>query len=1040
MKHPIQFIDQILFVRSAISRRRCRRGTLVLCSLTCLALLPVARAQGPLTSTSNTANGPGLDTKDRREKQQQEFLRQHTDATGRVRPDLWRKGVEQIMRMVVAPRVPVTPSGLIGGVWTQIGPAPLLKDSDPIKGYSGEVTDIAIDPRNTTDQVIYIATNDGGIWKSTDGGTSWTPKTDFMPSLSMGAVALDPSNPSIVYAGTGNFFNNGFFNAIGIYRSGDSGETWTSINPGNIFNNIGINRIVVPTPNTVLVGTNNGLYRSSNGGLSFGVPFFAGSFISDLKLDTASSLTVYAAVQRRGIFRSTDGGATFPASDNLFNNPGAPTAGTYFNVHFDQSTLLDNQTLYATVEFDSTTLKLFKSTNGGASWTQMMASGLSGFQFGYDDTVGVDPQDPSRLYIGLVLLFRSTDGGGSFTYVLGPVHPDFHAIALSPRSHFGGNPKTPVYVGNDGGIATSTNGGDNFKNINDRIATLLFRQIDIGRGSPANNAFTYGGMQDNAVAVRRAGFPPLEWHQNTAFLDGFGTAVDPSDPMKAYTSLNSGVNRTTDGGNNWLYNNVNGKFAFAVDPNNGMIVYAISTNPSSFFIPGPQLFRSTDSGVSFALIHTFPAAIQSIATVAIDSNTLWVGLTDGTVQRTSNALAGVNADWTGLTVTGALPQPVSGIAIDPSHTDQAVVVYQGFCGIFCAPGNRTRRVFRTTDNGVTWTDISGTDGGGGNLPDLPLHSVVIHSSALSYTIIVASDASVLRTANFGSTWEVLGVGFPMVDATSLALDAAVSPPLLRVGTYGRSVFELTGAIEIPDADLSITKTDFPDPVTAGNNLTYTIIVTNNGPATATSVTVTDNLPAETTFVSCSSTGGGVCGGSDNNRTVTFASLASGESETITFVATVNCSVADGTIISNTATVSSSTNDPNPNNNSATATTTASNPPPTITGVSANPSVLWPPNHRLVNVTVSYEVTDNCPLPPNSCTLSVTSNEPINGTGDGDTSPDWIILDAHHVLLRAERAGNGNGRIYTITITCIDSGGNSSSEQVEVTVPHDRGRR
>jgi hypothetical protein len=114
-------------------------------------------------------------------------------------------------------------------------------------------------------------------------------------------------------------------------------------------------------------------------------------------------------------------------------------------------------------------------------------------------------------------------------------------------------------------------------------------------------------------------------------------------------------------------------------------------------------------------------------------------------------------------------------------------------------------------------------------------------------------------------------------------------------------------------------------------------------------------------------------------------------------------------------------------------------PPNITSASVDPSVLWPPNHRMVNVTVSYDATDNCPLPPNSCTLSVTSNEPINGTGDGDTSPDWIVLDDHHVLLRAERAGNGNGRIYTITITCVDSGGNSSSDQVEVTVPHDQGR-
>lgn len=87
---------------------------------------------------------------------------------------------------------------------------------------------------------------------------------------------------------------------------------------------------------------------------------------------------------------------------------------------------------------------------------------------------------------------------------------------------------------------------------------------------------------------------------------------------------------------------------------------------------------------------------------------------------------------------------------------------------------------------------------------------------------------------------------------------------------------------------------------------------------------------------------------------------------------------------------------------------------------------------MVNVTVSYHATDNCPLPPNSCTLSVTSNEQING--------DWVVLDAHHVKLRAEREGNGNGRIYTIASTCTDSGGSSSSKNVEVRVPHDRGRR
>ena len=110
-------------------------------------------------------------------------------------------------------------------------------------------------------------------------------------------------------------------------------------------------------------------------------------------------------------------------------------------------------------------------------------------------------------------------------------------------------------------------------------------------------------------------------------------------------------------------------------------------------------------------------------------------------------------------------------------------------------------------------------------------------------------------------------------------------------------------------------------------------------------------------------------------------------------------------------------------------------PPSITGASASPSVLWPPNHKMVDVMVSYNASDNCGSV--SCSLSVTSNEPVNGTGDGDTAPDWEIVDAHHVRLRAERAGSGNGRIYTITIACTDSSGNTASESVTVTVPHNR---
>lgn len=238
-------------------------------------------------------------------------------------------------------------------------------------------------------------------------------------------------------------------------------------------------------------------------------------------------------------------------------------------------------------------------------------------------------------------------------------------------------------------------------------------------------------------------------------------------------------------------------------------------------------------------------------------------------------------------------------------------------------------------------------------------------------------------------------------------------------------------------DPRLTMSAAPSTVVTGSTVTYSIQVNNDRPSGARDVVVTDVLPATLTFVSCSATGGGVCGGSGNSRTVTFAAIPGGGSATITLVATVICQVANGVSIANSATVSSAP-DADTSNNSATASISTSNPPPVISAVSVSQSILWPPNHRMVDVVVSYSVSDNCDAPSAiGKALSVTSNEPQDGLGDGDTSPDWEVVDATHVRLRAERGGTGSGRIYTITITATDSAGYSSTRQVTVSVPKNK---
>jgi len=247
----------------------------------------------------------------------------------------------------------------------------------------------------------------------------------------------------------------------------------------------------------------------------------------------------------------------------------------------------------------------------------------------------------------------------------------------------------------------------------------------------------------------------------------------------------------------------------------------------------------------------------------------------------------------------------------------------------------------------------------------------------------------------------------------------------------------TGVRGDEPADLSISIDASAETVVTGSTVTYTVIVDNDGPGDAPGVLVSDLLPNQLTFQSCSATGGGVCSGGGNNRQITFATLAPGASETITIEAIVNCDTPDGDDIVNTASVRSSVPDPDADEDeNETAYITASNPPPTIVNVDATPRSLWPPNHKMIAATIDYTVIDNCG--PLTLRLDVSSNEPVDGTGDGHTSSDWTVVDAHHVQLRAERAGNLSGRVYTVRITATDSANQSGSAWTTVKVPHDRG--
>jgi len=728
-------------------------------------------------------------------------------------------------------------NSVIGQQWTQIGPAPLQINAEQnFQGAgpdSGMVDDIAIDPRGGTDQTIYIATENGGIWKTLDGGTTWKPKTDFMPSNSMGAVALDPGNPSVVYAGTGFLIPQGLFKGIGLYKSTDGGDSWTVIGP-SFLNGAAIVRIVLPAPNTLLVATNIGLFLSVDGGANFGnnSPTFdnsgavLGGLISDLHLDTVTPTTIRAAVAGTGIFVSTDAGETWPT--NLFLNPGAPMANVGF-ITFAQSTNPDNMSLYASVA-DSRSqtsppmpapfpyLGLFVSADTGSTWTGKQTGAGSpgtGCQCGYDQTIGVDPATASTVYIGFQEDYKSIDSGTTFNKIsLNKIHFDHHALTFSPATHPTG-PPTQWYDGNDGGIAVTPDGGTTFNNaiqgvFPNALATNLFRGLDIGRGSVFNDGFTYGGQQDTGTNEFLPGFTNNTWQLG---IDGDGgmVSVEPTFPMTALGTDDGGATRTTNGGTAWAgpagFPAFTGEGVPFFDPNGTNAYFTAATAPAAMMPPNLfQIFFSTNHGANFAPMHAFPTFINAMSMAKIDSNTLWAGINDGTVQSTGNALMGAASTWTSHTVTGApAGQGVSSIAVDPSNTNVVYVTYSGF-SLIDPNLFPTKHIFETTDGGTTWTDISGlVNGGSNNLPDLPLHSVVIDPMTSPHTIIVASDSAVFQSADNGQTWQVLGLGMPTVDITSLAIDAGAAPPLLRASTFGRSAFQLaaaTTALIAVNADLN----------------------------------------------------------------------------------------------------------------------------------------------------------------------------------------------------------------------------------------------
>lgn len=656
--------------------------------------------------------------------------------------------------------------------WTSIGPSPV---SDVTRTFSGRVEALALDPRNSN--VLYAGAADGGIWKTTDAGVTWKSLTDFQNSLSTGSLELDPANPDTVYVGTGEgSFGISQYYGAGVLKSTDGGTTWTNIQAPFVT---GPNSLRIPVMevypgdhNVVLAGTTRstgaGIYRSTDGGSTWtqvlsNAPVYAVRFLPNAPT-TALAVGFDQNTDAQAIFRSTDAGQTWQKVLN-----------TAVDLGFGDLTALGSlalgtghNTIYAALG-GIEAAQLYKSTDNGLNWTAInnkLPSGqtLCNTQCWYDLTIAVHPTDPNLVYFGAVSLFRSTDGGSTWTIVSSP-HADYHTLVFTPAGD-------KLYAGNDGGVWMNSDpraSSITWNSLNQQLATLQFYPgISIFPGNPN---FSIGGTQDNGT-LRFTG--STQWTQVLGG-DGFQTAIDPTTTSLLYATTQQGwVWRSTNGGADFTLQTdglslASPSFAtpLTMDPHNRNRLYTA---------PSTVIYRSDNNATSWTSVqqNAFAEAVNNISVAPQDENTVYVSIGHGyAISR--NAISASAPTWNNF-AGPSQSREVTWIAADANDPNTA---YIGLAGFSVQDGKG--HVYKITNAGATFTNISG------NLPDAPVNQVIVDPDVPN-ALYAATDVGVFATSNGGQTWNALVTGLPHSIVMSVALDR--STRILRAATHGRSMWDL----------------------------------------------------------------------------------------------------------------------------------------------------------------------------------------------------------------------------------------------------------
>ena len=674
------------------------------------------------------------------------------------------------------PGPPVDP----GANWHCIGPSVVRRGqvfgatatTFAVAPISGRITSIAYDPLDTN--IIYAAAAQGGVWKSTDSGLNWRPKSDYAASLAIGCVTVDSSNPiggkSVrILAGTGEPNNSDSYYGVGMLLSTDGGDTWVVRGTATFLRAAFSTIAVDPADNQHLyAATDIGVYESTDEGVNW--TQIEPGVCHDLVVDWANpgNPELYVGRQGFGVRRSTDGGATW-------NTLGGGLPASLGRVALAKAPS-DANTLYAAFANGAGGLTgIFRTIDGGTTWTMTGATPAGAAQTGYNLALGVHPTNADTVIFGEVHLWRTTNAGGAWMRVstgAPGIHADQHAVTFHPTN---GN---LVLVGNDGGVFASTDAGVTYTHRNKDLATL---QYFICAHHSLWDAVMLGGTQDNG-AQRYLGHPAWE---HSALGDGAYAAINATTNTRRwfesrwwgfpiFRSDSAGAPGTwidkkgTIGTNsNWFYP------PLEMDPTDSQVLY----------VGYDRLWRTANSGDTWTDISGVLVGagtnVTAIAAAPSDSNTVYVGMQNGDVFRLTQNMG----TWTATDVTSA-PLPagqISDIAIHPTDANTVYVTTSNLIFSEGAGEFTNDHVFRTTDGGTTWVNRSA-----GLAQANPVNAIAI-DPANPDTVWIGCDVGIFRSTNGGGAWATWDSGLPNCSVQDLKFFAPRR--LLRAATHGRSIWE-----------------------------------------------------------------------------------------------------------------------------------------------------------------------------------------------------------------------------------------------------------